>query len=264
MLLGRNHFALLLAFVLCSSASSWAQQTQEQSETPQPVPTAPTLAQVPAGSIITLYQNGLLTIEAQNGDLGDVLRAVSNETGAVIDMPPGTSERVIGVFGPGRPRDVLVSLLNGSHFNYVMQASAADPNGLARVTLSLRLEKPGTDQNQSRQKANQVAVVNEGSGLPQENKFQLHPEPKAEPSAAAAEDRPEGAVNDLEVLAAGIAEQDAALSAEQANALASAIAKLKGAGNRAEATGPTPSPQGAKKMGSAETRAPANPPAARP
>ena len=37
--------------------------------------------------------------------------------------------------GPGQPRDVLATLLNGSHFNYVMLGSPADPNVLDRVML---------------------------------------------------------------------------------------------------------------------------------
>ncbi len=51
------------------------------------------------------------------------LRAISNQTGTVIDVPPGPDERVVGVFGPGRMRDVLASLLNGSRFNYLKDGS---------------------------------------------------------------------------------------------------------------------------------------------
>jgi hypothetical protein len=129
MLSVRTQFAwfLLQACALCLPVSSLAQQPQEQTDSLLPAPPPLTLAQRPAGSIITLYQSGELTIEAQNANFRDVLRAVSRQTGAPIDVPPGFDERVFGIFGPGLTRDVLVSLLNGSHFNYVMEGSVADP-----------------------------------------------------------------------------------------------------------------------------------------
>jgi hypothetical protein len=144
---------LLGACTLCLAFPSLAQQLQEQAEVPLPTPPPPPpllpLAQMPAGPVITLYQNGELTIEAQNSNLRDVLRVVSAQTGTLIDIPPGHDERVVGVFGPGRPREVLASLLNGSPFNYVMLWSTIDPNRLEKVALSLRSENPVVGKSQS-------------------------------------------------------------------------------------------------------------------
>jgi hypothetical protein len=79
-----------------------------------------------------------LTIVAQNSTLGDILRAVHARTGASVDMPSNSTERVVGHFGPGPAREVLASLLNGSHFDYVLLGTTANPNALDRVVLMVR------------------------------------------------------------------------------------------------------------------------------
>jgi hypothetical protein len=84
-----------------------------------------------------IYSNGQLTIKAMNSTLGDVLRAVSLQTGAVIEFPPGSvDERVVVNFGPGPIRDVVGSLLNGTHFNYVLMDSPGNPSRLQRMILT--------------------------------------------------------------------------------------------------------------------------------
>ena len=88
---------------------------------------------------------------AHNSTLGDILRDVKSKTGAAVDVPGNASERVVGQFGPGSPRDVLAALLNGSHFNYVMVGTAADPNSVAQVILTPRTggETPPGPSNQT-------------------------------------------------------------------------------------------------------------------
>jgi hypothetical protein len=68
---------------------------------------------------------------------------VHRQTGASVDVPANATERVVGRFGPGPARDVVASLLNGSHFNYVLVGSETDPTGLDRVVL---ISKPASDQ----------------------------------------------------------------------------------------------------------------------
>jgi hypothetical protein len=70
--------------------------------------------------------------------LGDILKAVRAQTGAEVDFPGNASERVVGNFGPAPARDVLTSLLNGSHFNYLLLGSATDPAALDRVILTAK------------------------------------------------------------------------------------------------------------------------------
>jgi hypothetical protein len=74
--------------------------------------------------------------------MGDVLNAVKQKTGAAVEMPVISSERVVGRFGPGAPRDVMAQLLNGSHYNYVLIGSPADPGALNKVVLMARASGP--------------------------------------------------------------------------------------------------------------------------
>lgn len=104
---------------------------------PGPLPQLP-MDLMPATPPRVSYQNGLLTIEAHNSTLGDILRDVHKLTGATIDIPPDATERVVTRLGPGAPRDVLASLLNGSTFNYVMLGSSSDPTGVASLVLTTK------------------------------------------------------------------------------------------------------------------------------
>jgi hypothetical protein len=108
---------------------------------PQPV-AAPAMPlrpeQMPATPPQVSFRGGQLTITAQNSTLGDILRAVRNQTGAAVEVPANATERVVGNFGPGPARDVLSSLLNGSHFNYVLLGSATNPDALERVILTVK------------------------------------------------------------------------------------------------------------------------------
>ncbi len=86
-----------------------------------PQPLVPlTLEQMPASPPQVSYEHGELTIVARNSVMGDILRAVRDQTNAILDVPGNANERVVGQMGPGPPRDVLAQLLNGSRFNYVI------------------------------------------------------------------------------------------------------------------------------------------------
>jgi hypothetical protein len=91
---------------------------------------------MPAQLPTVTYQNGQLTIIAKNSTLGDILEAVHQKTGAELDIPSPATERVVTHLGPGPARDILASLLNGSHFNYVMVGTANNPAALDRVILT--------------------------------------------------------------------------------------------------------------------------------
>ncbi len=109
---------------------------------PQPPPPPPTPEQGPSSPPEVSFQGGQLTIVARNSTLGDVLTAVRKKTGAAVDMPAVSSERVVGRFGPGAPRDVMAQLLNGSHYDYVLLGSPADPGALKKVVLMARVSGP--------------------------------------------------------------------------------------------------------------------------
>jgi hypothetical protein len=97
--------------------------------------------QRPASAPLVIYLNGKLSISAKNSTLADILRAIAAKTGAAIDVPENANERVVSQLGPGPARDVMASLLNGSHFNYVMVGTENDPNSVARVVLTAKNEK---------------------------------------------------------------------------------------------------------------------------
>ena len=144
---GRLKFAFisLTVFACLMAASPSRADQQHHKKTPvkqpqampvvAPPPVPLTLQQQPASPPQVAFQNGELTITAPNSVLGEILRAVRSRTGASVDVPPNATERVVGRFGPGPARDVLASLLNGSHFNYVMLGSATNPTELDRVIL---------------------------------------------------------------------------------------------------------------------------------
>ncbi len=119
------------------------QQAQpEVTPAPQPPPPPLTPEHGPSSPPEVTFQAGKLTIVARNSTMGDVLTAVKQKTGAAVEMPTVSSERVVGQFGPGAPRDVLAQLLNGSHYDYVLLGSPADPGALKKIILMARANGP--------------------------------------------------------------------------------------------------------------------------
>jgi len=117
------------------------------------VPLSP--EQMPSTPPQVAFNSGILTIIANNSTLGDILRAVHRQTGASVDVPGNATERVVGQFGPGPARDVLSTLLNGSHFNYVLLGSQTNANALDRVML---ISKTSGGPEQPVQQANAAPI----------------------------------------------------------------------------------------------------------
>jgi hypothetical protein len=132
---------------------------------PEPTPTPPQLTpeQGPSSPPEVSFQGGQLTIVARNSTMGDVLTAVKQRTGAAVDMPAVSSERVVGRFGPGTPRDVMAQLLNGSHYDYVLVGSPTDPGSLKKVVLVARINGP--EPAAQRQQGSAVAQRNPNQNL---------------------------------------------------------------------------------------------------
>ena len=129
---------------------------------PGPLPQLP-LDLMPAAPPKVSYQNGLLMIVAQNSTLSDILRDVHELTGASIDVPPNATERVVTKLGPGAPRDVLASLLNGTGSNYVMLGPSTDPTGIVSILLTT---KPAAGNNQTTQTATNTFQPPQQPGFP--------------------------------------------------------------------------------------------------
>ncbi len=191
---------LLLCFILPASAKP-RQRTKTQKTQPkavqqaepaaaQPAPPPPTPEQGPSSPAEVSFQAGKLTIVARNSTMSDVLNAVKQKTGAAVEMPAVSSERVVGQFGPGAPRDVMAQLLNGSHYDYVLLGSPADPGALKKVVLMARANGPEqvplqSSQQSLQQNPNLQAVPEvENDQAVEENNAEVQPEvqqPEEEP-----------------------------------------------------------------------------------
>lgn len=112
-----------------------AAQTQPVVQAPPPPPPRPyEMAPVPPQ---VTYRNGQLTIVAPNSTLSAILSAVRTRTGAQVEVPADAiNDRVAVQIGPGNPRDVLATLLEGSRFDYIVLGSASDPDALSQVVLT--------------------------------------------------------------------------------------------------------------------------------
>jgi hypothetical protein len=83
------------------------------------------------------WDGKLLTIDTENSTLTDILLAVRSATGASVEIPSSAaSERVALHIGPAPIRDVLSTLLYGTNFDYIIQASADDEDSLRSVIVT--------------------------------------------------------------------------------------------------------------------------------
>ena len=125
--------------------------TQEAAR--QTAPASPAVASEPTVKRpLVTYEDGQLTIIAENSSLSEVMKALRACLGADIDLPTNLTDQHIWVrLGPGPARQVLRDLLDSTEFNYVIQASESDPDGIRSVLLTPKstgaenapAEKPG-------------------------------------------------------------------------------------------------------------------------
>jgi hypothetical protein len=80
-------------------------------------------------------ESGLLTIDAPNSTLSDVLSGVQKATGAAIEGASPT-ERVAVRLGPGDPEQVIAALLRGTSYDYVILGSLGRQDVITRVLLT--------------------------------------------------------------------------------------------------------------------------------
>jgi hypothetical protein len=72
----------------------------------------------PAAASVVWNDQGL-RIDASNSSLQQILNDISTAIGAKVEGL-SSDQRVFGAFGPGRARDVLSQLLQGSGYNVIM------------------------------------------------------------------------------------------------------------------------------------------------
>ena len=147
---------------------------------PQTPPPPPTLEQTPPTPPKVSYQNGQLTIDAANSTLSQVLRAVQTQTGASMEIPSSAaSDRVVAQLGPGQPRDVLNTLLNGSKFDYVILGVTGNPGAVQRVILTQKQGGSSAGISSAQNAPQQSAPVAEDEPEPDEGVAAVEtPEPQ--------------------------------------------------------------------------------------
>ena len=107
-------------------------------EAPGPPPVR-TPEQMPARVPQVLWDGKQLSIKCENSTLSDILTAVRIRTGALIEVPSSAAvERVTTNLGPASAREVLASLLSGSEFDYIIQASETNEAWVGSVILAPR------------------------------------------------------------------------------------------------------------------------------
>jgi hypothetical protein len=113
---------------------------------PPPAPVVLPPEQTPAHAPVIAWDGQLLTVDAENSSLSDVLLGIRSRTGASIEMPASTSrERIAVHIGPAPIREVLSSLLYGTNFNYVIQSAEDDDGAVGKVILTARDGDQGGD-----------------------------------------------------------------------------------------------------------------------
>ncbi len=91
------------------------------------------------------YAGGQLTILARDVTVAELLRQVAAATGATVDLdvaPAAATERLPEVnVGPGPARSIVGALLAETGFDYLIQASDADPDTVRTILLMTRDKK---------------------------------------------------------------------------------------------------------------------------
>jgi hypothetical protein len=82
------------------------------------------MLQQPASRAQVKVSNGMLSVQAENSNLSQVLRDIGSATGMKVEGL-GRDERVFGHYGPAPPRDVLTALLDGAGYNVLMVGDVA-------------------------------------------------------------------------------------------------------------------------------------------
>jgi AMIN domain len=135
----------------------------------------------PASNLEVEYQNGRLRVVADHVSLAQILTEVHRQTGTDITVPPGgAQEQIVASVGPLPLREALLSLLNGSRFNFIMVDSETEPGKLKSVILTYRgaggLSQPAIASPQPPGAENSPEPEQ-----PQEPQPEMQPQPEAQP-----------------------------------------------------------------------------------
>src|SRR6185369_7721719 len=96
-------------------------------------------AQVTSVPKIT-FENGLLSISAENCTLQQVLDAIQEKTGAKVETPLLDTTKIKVELGPGDPLEIVSKLLYGIRFNYIILGSNTSVRRAERVIITPRAD----------------------------------------------------------------------------------------------------------------------------
>ncbi len=106
---------------------------------------APAPREAVTNQVTVMSRNGGWLVEADNTPLNEILRAISRQTGAQIDLPPRGGERVTGHIGPAPLEEIVDSLLSDHGFNYIIEGWAG-PGVPVRVVFLSEIGGSGARQ----------------------------------------------------------------------------------------------------------------------
>lgn len=137
-----------------SSAKTPQQPPPSPATAPAPaaISAPPSLLDKPAQPAKVTLANGKLSVAADNSSLTDILHQLASTTGMAIDGLDQDT-RIFGTYGPGNPRDILSSLLEGAGYN-VMMLGATEDGTPRQLVLTVR--------------GNAMVVPQQASGAPQQ------------------------------------------------------------------------------------------------
>ena len=141
--------ALAVAVLLCSMSPAivGAQQSssrqharrpkqQVRKSKPQPsttvVPAPPSEQPLPPPPVVAVYEEGALSITAEDATLREVFDSVRESTGAAIDAP-ASEERISVHLGPQPPVQVIAALLEGTHLSYAILGGTGPTDRVLRI-----------------------------------------------------------------------------------------------------------------------------------
>lgn len=149
---------------------------------------APSLLDKPAEPAKVSLTGGVLSVQANNSSLTQILHQLSSSSGMSIDGL-GQDQRIFGSYGPGTPRDVLSSLLDGAGYNVLMlgETNAGAPRELV---LTARSNAPASSgqNNASSQQEEEEDDQSANNNLPEP------PPPPPQPTAPVQTQNPNGGV----------------------------------------------------------------------
>jgi hypothetical protein len=107
---------------------------------PTPANLPPSLLDKPARAPQVTLNGGSLAVDANNSSLSEILKDLETSSGMTVDGFDKDS-RVFGVYGPGPPRDVISSLLEGAGYNFLL-VGATDAGTPREIVLTTRGNAP--------------------------------------------------------------------------------------------------------------------------